>query len=78
MTGQAAVGEVGLGGELRSVPGIERRVREAYHLGFASMLLPAGNAAELEVAAPETEGLTPVDTLTEAMALLNCPADTLD
>jgi DNA repair protein RadA/Sms len=36
----AAVGEVGLGGEIRRVPAIERRVGEAERLGFDRILVP--------------------------------------
>jgi DNA repair protein RadA/Sms len=36
----AAVGEVGLGGEIRRVPAIERRVNEAERLGFDRILVP--------------------------------------
>ena len=35
-----ACGEVGLGGELRSVGGIERRLAEAARLGFRRALVP--------------------------------------
>ena len=37
-----AVGEVGLAGEVRRVPGIERRLAEAVRLGFRSALIPRG------------------------------------
>ncbi|MEM1098080.1 MAG: DNA repair protein RadA [Planctomycetota bacterium] len=37
-----AVGEVGLGGELRPVQQMDRRVAEAARLGFGRVLLPAG------------------------------------
>ena len=36
-----AVGEVGLLGELRAVPGLERRLREAARLGFERAIVPA-------------------------------------
>jgi DNA repair protein RadA/Sms len=42
----AAVGEVGLAGELRAVSGLSRRVREAYRLGATTVIVPA--AGELE------------------------------
>jgi DNA repair protein RadA/Sms len=35
-----AIGEVGLGGEVRRVPGIERRITEAARLGFSRVLAP--------------------------------------
>lgn len=37
------VGEVGLGGEIRSVPRIESRLKEALHMGFKRALIPARN-----------------------------------
>lgn len=37
------VGEVGLGGELRSVPRLESRIKEAIHMGFKRCLLPKRN-----------------------------------
>jgi DNA repair protein RadA/Sms len=40
----AACGEIGLGGEIRRVPRLELRVREARRLGFRRVLVPAGSA----------------------------------
>lgn len=37
------VGEVGLGGELRSVPRLESRIKEAIHMGFQRCLVPKRN-----------------------------------
>jgi DNA repair protein RadA/Sms len=37
------VGEVGLGGELRSVPRIESRIKEAIHMGFQRCIVPKRN-----------------------------------
>jgi len=42
-SGMVAVGEVGLLGELRAVPGIERRLREAARLGFGRAIVPLPN-----------------------------------
>jgi DNA repair protein RadA/Sms len=42
--GTAAVGEVGLGGEVRPVAQVEQRVREAARLGFGRVIVPAGGA----------------------------------
>ncbi len=36
-----ALGEVGLGGELRAVPQLEKRITEAQKLGFGTVLVPA-------------------------------------
>jgi DNA repair protein RadA/Sms len=42
-----AFGEIGLGGEIRSVPGSAARIREAVKLGFRDIVLSAnGEAAE--------------------------------
>jgi DNA repair protein RadA/Sms len=38
--GTVAIGEVGLLGELRAVPGLERRLREAARLGFERAIVP--------------------------------------
>jgi len=42
-----AFGEIGLGGELRSVSHCEQRVREAARLGFARCIIPKQNYAKL-------------------------------
>lgn len=36
------IGEVGLGGEIRPVPNIERRLLEAHRLGFSGAIVPQG------------------------------------
>jgi DNA repair protein RadA/Sms len=41
MPGTVAVGEIGLSGELRSVPQIDRRISEAARLGFTRCIIPA-------------------------------------
>jgi DNA repair protein RadA/Sms len=58
------VGEVGLGGEIRSVPKLDARINEAVNLGFKRIVVPergAGKIAKL----PEIEVLT-VSTLPDA------------
>jgi DNA repair protein RadA/Sms len=40
VAGAVAIGEVGLLGELRSVAGLERRLREAARLGFSTAIVP--------------------------------------
>jgi len=42
--GLVAMGEVGLSGELRAVPQMERRITEAYRLGFKRCLIPEASA----------------------------------
>jgi DNA repair protein RadA/Sms len=40
-------GEVGLGGEIRSVPKIESRIKEAIHMGFTRCIMPKKNISGL-------------------------------
>jgi DNA repair protein RadA/Sms len=42
------LGEVGLSGEVRGVPRIENRIREAIHMGFRRVLLPKRNLKGLD------------------------------
>ena len=42
------IGEVGLGGEIRSVGQIEKRIQEAEKLGFKTAVIPSGNRKELK------------------------------
>ena len=42
-----AIGEIGLGGEIRSVSQVEKRIGEAGKLGFTRCLLPRSNARNL-------------------------------
>src|SRR5450432_467337 len=64
--GTVAIGEVGLLGELRSVAGLERRLREAARLGFDRAIVPRpGRAGTI----PSIEGIevVAVATLREAV-----------
>ncbi len=63
--GIAAAGEVGLAGEVRSVPQIERRISECKRLGFSRVIV--SKDAMRGVKAPEGVTLVPVRTLTEAL-----------
>jgi DNA repair protein RadA/Sms len=62
--GLAAVGEVGLSGELRSVSQTQRRLGEVSRLGFSRCLLP--ETAINSVAAPTGMELVPARTLRQA------------
>ncbi len=62
----AALGEIGLGGEVRRVGRIELRLREAVRLGFHRVLLPAG----VEVARPAGAELIPVADVAAAVRWL--------
>jgi DNA repair protein RadA/Sms len=44
----AAIGEVGLSGEIRNVPQLERRLSEARRLGFTAAIVPASARARSE------------------------------
>jgi DNA repair protein RadA/Sms len=44
-SGTVALGEVGLAGEVRRVPGIARRLAEAERMGFRRAIVPAGSGA---------------------------------
>jgi DNA repair protein RadA/Sms len=63
--GTVAVGEVGLLGELRSVPGLERRLREAARLGFDRAIVPRPSRSPSPVV-PGVE-IVAVATLGEAI-----------
>lgn len=62
-----AIGEVGLSGELRAVPQLERRIAEAARLGFKRCLIPEASA-RLSSGAKGIE-LLPASTVTEALRL---------
>ena len=49
-----AIGELGLGGEVRSVPQLERRLAEAARLGFRTAVVPPGDARRRQRAGPAT------------------------
>jgi DNA repair protein RadA/Sms len=63
-----AVGEVGLGGEIRTIHHIERRIAEARKLGFKTIVIPSNNMktvrrnGEIEV--------KPVETIDQAIDVL--------
>lgn len=66
--GLVAIGEVGLGGELRRVPRAERRLEEARRLGFDEAIVPRG----LE-RGPRGMKLHPVATVGAAVAVCDAP-----
>ena len=63
-----ALGEVGLSGDLRRVPGLERRVGEAARLGFELAVVPSGNR-DPNSRLPRMHGLKVVEVATVAEAL---------
>jgi DNA repair protein RadA/Sms len=68
MPGSIAIGEVGLLGELRSVAGLERRLREAARLGFGAAIVPrpGRGGRAIDVASLD---VIEVATLREAIAV---------
>ncbi len=67
-----ALGEVGLAGDLRRVPGVESRLAEAARLGFELALVPRGSR-DVTVKVPRLTGLrvVEVDTLADALGILD-------
>ncbi len=61
----AAIGEVGLTGELRAVNHIDRRLAEVQKLGFRACLIPEANIKNLQI--PKGLKILPAKTLTEAL-----------
>jgi DNA repair protein RadA/Sms len=65
--GTLAVGELGLGGELRSVPQLEQRLREAARLGLAHAIVPHLGKSTIKLAGLQ---LHPSRRLGQAMELM--------
>ncbi len=70
--GTVLIGEVGLGGEIRSVPRLDKRVREAARMGFSRVVTARHGVGAL----PKVEGIkvAPAATVSEAIALALTPA----
>jgi DNA repair protein RadA/Sms len=66
----AVIGEVGLGGEVRSVNRILQRVGEAQKLGFERCVVPERNLRDLRGTGPGN--VIGVRTLSEAMDAVGC------
>ena len=62
------IGEVGLGGEIRSVGHIEKRIAEAQKLGFKTAIVPAGNLKGLKLS--NTIKVVAVDNVKDAISKL--------
>ena len=63
------IGEVGLGGEVRSVPRIERRIKEAINMGFTSCILPKRNLKGLSETLIQKISLHGIEYVEEAIVL---------
>ena len=62
------IGEVGLGGEIRSVSHIEKRIQEAEKLGFSSVVLPKNNLKSIKQ--NNKIELIPVDSIIKAINIV--------
>jgi DNA repair protein RadA/Sms len=60
-----AVGEVGLTGEVRGVPQLEIRIKEAAKLGFQKCIVPRSNT--LKLTSPPSISFVPVTNIQEAL-----------
>ena len=66
--GLAAVGEVGLSGEVRAVPHLERRIRELSRVGLARCLAPGNGLGNVEY--KDVLDTVPVSSLAEAIGVV--------
>jgi len=66
----AIVGEVSLSGEVRGVPRLEARIKEAIHMGFKRCVIPKFNIKGLPKKVKEKIELLPVDVVDQAINLL--------
>ena len=64
----AAVGEIGLSGEVRSITHLEQRLTEMQRLGFTSCMIPAHRAEELKPFSGLK--LLPVANISQALRIL--------
>ena len=64
----AVMGEVGLAGEVRTVPQCERRITECARLGFTTIIVPRACAKRTPV--PEGVHVVGVDTVAQALSVI--------
>jgi len=64
------VGEVGLGGEIRSIPRVESRLKEAIHMGFSRCVIPSRNIRGLSQELSQKIQIHGVDMVEEAINAL--------
>ena len=62
------MGEVGLAGEVRTVPQCERRISECARLGFTTIIVPRSNATRVK--APSGVRVIGVDTVAQALSVI--------
>lgn len=61
------IGEVGLGGEIRSVPQLDARVREATKLGFTDIYVPESARAKASASAARMTGVASLEVLVDTL-----------
>ena len=64
----AVMGEVGLAGEVRTVPQCGRRISECARLGFTTLIIPRSNAKRADV--PDGVRVIGVDTVAQMISVL--------
>ena len=64
----AVMGEVGLAGEVRTVPQCDRRINECARLGFTTLIIPRSNAKRADV--PDGLRVIGVDTVAQMISVL--------
>lgn len=64
------MGEVGLGGEIRSIPRVESRIKEAINMGFRCCLMPKRNLKGISDDLQKKIKIVGIDVVEDAMDLL--------
>ncbi len=65
-----AFGEIGLGGEIRSVSHLSQRIREAERMGFTKVVIPKQSAGSIDTKDYNIE-IIPASTLKQAFSVIN-------
>ena len=65
-----AIGEVGLGGEVRNVTNLEYRLREAMRIGFTRAIVPKHSLRQIDQGAFDKMDLLGVTYVRQAIQLL--------
>lgn len=65
------IGEVGLAGEIRGVPGIQHRINEAMKMGVDQIIVPVKNHQELSDKLLKEKKILPVKNLKDVIDLIN-------
>jgi DNA repair protein RadA/Sms len=61
------MGEVGLGGEIRSIPRVESRLKEAVHMGFKRCLMPKYNMKGISEEIRKKIQIHPIEVVEQAI-----------